>query len=63
MVIDYVYYKDFNGDEAWTEYDEQGNYVYYKDSCGNEAWYNQEGYEITKEEFEELYEVVEKKEW
>ena len=58
-----VHYQNSNGDEVWKEYDEKGNCVHYKDSNGNEYWFNQDEEKITKEEFEELYEVVEKKEW
>jgi len=53
-----IHYKE--GDyESWQECNNKGNMIHYKNSNGFESWYNEKGQEITKEEFNRLWEKVE----
>lgn len=51
-----IYYKDSKGFEYWKDYDEKGNGVHYKDSDGDEYWYDENGDNISKEEFDRIWE-------
>lgn len=52
-----VHHTDNDGFEIWYEYGETNNCIHSKDSKGFEYWYNITEDVITKEEFEELYEL------
>ena len=34
-----IYYKNSDGDEAWSEYDKNGNMIHFKNSDGYEQWF------------------------
>ena len=38
-MIKIVHYKEPDGFESWSEYDDKGNQIHYKDSKENETWY------------------------
>jgi len=50
-----IHYKKSNGYEAWWEYDDNGNKIHYRNSTGFEAWYDSDGNEISKEEYDKIY--------
>ena len=41
-----IYYKNSDGDEAWSEYDKNGRMIHFKNSDGVEYWYDANGNKI-----------------
>lgn len=52
-----IHRNDTNGNEEWIEYNENNNLIHYRNSNGEEKYYSINGNEITKEEYEKIYNI------
>jgi hypothetical protein len=61
-----IHSKGSNSCESWREYDEDNNLVHFKDSADSESWFKwkeNERTRITKQEFDQIKEAKEHKEF